>query len=57
VRIYYSTQISSAPPNFVVFTNYPEAIPESYCRYLEASLRKKFLFTGSPLVLLFRRKK
>jgi GTP-binding protein len=29
VRIYYSTQISSAPPNFVLFTNYPEAIPEA----------------------------
>jgi len=57
VRFYYSTQISSAPPNLVVFTNYPEAIPESYCRYLEASLRKKFLFTGTPLVLLFKRKK
>ena len=57
VRLYYSTQISVAPPTIVIFCNYPEAIRDGYRRYLEVSLRKKFPFTGCPLELVFREKR
>ena len=39
-KIYYSTQILTAPPTFVLFSNHPELIHFSYIRYLENVLRK-----------------
>jgi GTP-binding protein len=51
------TQVSTAPPSFVIFTNHPEAIHFSYERYLINQLRERFGFTGVPLRLIFRERK
>jgi GTP-binding protein len=56
IKIFYSNQIKTSPPTFVLFSNYPKAIPEHYKRYLENSLRGKFSFTGTPIRLIFRNK-
>lgn len=56
VKINYCTQISTAPPTFVFFTNYPEGISESYRRYLKNYIYEKFGFIGTDIRLLFRRK-
>jgi predicted GTPase len=37
--------------------NRPDAIPESYSRYLVNGFREAWAFTGAPLNLRFRRKR
>lgn len=56
VRIKYATQTRAEPPVFVFFCNHPQGIKEPYRRYLENRLREAFEFTGSPMVLSFRKK-
>lgn len=51
VRVYYATQVQSAPPRIVLFTNQPEGLAAPYLRYLENGLRAGFDFTGTPLKL------
>ena len=57
VRLLYASQIGTAPPRFAIVSNRPEAIPESYERYLSNGFRAAWQFTGSPLTLKFRRKR
>ena len=57
VRLFYATQIGTAPPRFAVVANRPESIPESYARYLVNGFREAWAFTGAPLDLKFRRKR
>jgi GTPase len=56
INILYVNQVKTKPPTFVLFTNFPELIPEHYKRYLENSLREKYGFIGAPIRLLFRKK-
>ena len=56
INILYTNQVKTMPPTFVLFTNFPELIPEHYKRYLENSLREKYGFIGAPIRLLFRKK-
>src|SRR5437660_5310315 len=57
VRLFYATQVGTAPPRFAVIANRPEAIPESYTRYLHNGFREAWEFTGAPLTIKFRRKR
>ncbi|HXM37163.1 MAG TPA: ribosome biogenesis GTPase Der [Gemmatimonadales bacterium] len=57
VRLFYATQVGTAPPRFAVIANRPDAIPESYTRYLHNGFREAWEFTGAPLTIKFRRKK
>jgi len=57
VRLFYATQVGTAPPRFAVIANRPEAIPESYTRYLHNGFRDAWEFTGAPLTIKFRRKR
>jgi GTP-binding protein len=57
VRLFYATQLGTAPPRFAVIANRPEEIPESYARYLHNGFREAWGFTGAPLTIKFRRKK
>jgi small GTP-binding protein len=54
VRMYYCAQTDVRPPTFVLFCNQPEAIPQSYRRFLENQLRLQFPAPGSPVRLQFR---
>jgi GTP-binding protein len=54
IRIYYGTQVRTAPPTFVLFSNNPDMIHFSYLRYLENSLRQNFGFEGTPIRLIVR---
>jgi GTP-binding protein len=56
VKMNYVTQVSTAPPSFVIYTNIPEGIHFSYERYLLNQMRQAFGFEGVPVRLLFRRK-
>lgn len=55
-RLYYSTQVSTAPPTFLAFVNDPEAIHFSYERYLMNQLYEHFKLEGVPLRLYFRKR-
>ncbi len=57
VRLLYASQVGTAPPRFAVVANRPEAIPESYTRYLVNGFREAWEFTGAPVNIKFRRKK
>lgn len=54
LKIYYMTQISVAPPTFVIFCNNAELFHFSYQRYIENCLRETFGFTGTPIKLIIR---
>lgn len=56
VKIYYSTQVRTAPPTFVFFSNQPDNVHFTYLRYLENALRQNFGFEGSPIRLMVRQK-
>ena len=56
LKIYYMTQISTAPPTFVIFCNNVELFHFSYQRYIENCLRETFGFMGTPIKLIIRMK-
>jgi GTPase len=57
VRVFYCSQIGTAPPKFALIANRPEAIPESYVRYLVNGFRAAWEFTGAPVNVKLRRKR
>jgi GTP-binding protein len=57
LRVYYSSQVSVAPPTFVLFVNSVDLLHFSYERFLENTLRKSFDFSGTPIRILTREKK
>jgi GTP-binding protein len=57
VRLLYASQIGTAPPRFAIVSNRPEAVPESYTRYLVNGFREAWAFTGAPLDIKLRRKR
>jgi GTP-binding protein len=57
VRIYYGSQVSTEPPEFVLFANRPREIPDSYLRYLSNGFRQAWGFEGSPLRLRPRQRR
>lgn len=56
LKFYYATQISSGPPTFVCFVNYPEAIHFSYKRYLINQIRNEAGFDKTPIRIIFRQR-
>ena len=53
-RIYYLTQVHSAPPLFVAMCSSPKAFPESYRRFLQNRLQQAFDMSMVPVRLRFR---
>lgn len=51
IKIYYATQIQSAPPEIVLVMNKPKSLHFSYKRYLVNYLRRTFDFRGSPILI------
>ncbi|MBQ8818422.1 MAG: ribosome biogenesis GTPase Der [Clostridia bacterium] len=54
LKIYYMTQVSVAPPTFVLFCNSIELFHFSYQRYIENCLRQTFGFSGTPIKLIVK---
>ncbi|WP_105956076.1 ribosome biogenesis GTPase Der [Apilactobacillus quenuiae] len=57
LRIYYATQIRTAPPTIVIFVNDEELMHFSYERYLDNQIRTHFDFSGTPIKLITRKRK
>jgi GTPase len=56
VKLLYASQVGTAPPVFAIVCSRPDAIPESYERYLINGFRRAWSFEGSPLRLKFKRR-
>ena len=54
VRIYYATQVETAPPTIVLSTSAPKSLSEGYKRYLIGALRKTTPFREVPIRLYVR---
>jgi GTP-binding protein len=54
LKFYYAAQISTAPPHFVIVTNYPRSVHFSYKRYLINQIREQCGFEGTPIRLSFK---
>ena len=57
IRLRYITQPNARPPTFIIFCSRPEALPESYKRYLVNSLRDAFGLGAVPIRLHLRKPK
>lgn len=53
-RFFYGTQVGQKPPEMVFFVKDPSKVPDSYVRYLEAEIRRRFGFRGVPITMEFR---
>jgi GTP-binding protein len=56
VKFYYATQVRTAPPTLLVFSNVAREIQEGYKRYMINRFREDLGFTDVPLRLIFRSK-
>ncbi len=54
VKLRYGTQVSVAPPTFVIFSNLPKEIPPHYIRYVQNSFRDRWGFVGTPVRIRFK---
>lgn len=57
LRIYYMTQVSTQPPKFILFVNYPDLMLDSYKKYLVNQFREAYQFTGVPVEFFLKGKK
>ncbi len=55
-RFSYITQTTIKPPTFVIWVNNLNYLHFSYQRYLENEIRKAFLFKGTPLNIIYKKK-
>jgi len=56
IKFLYATQISTKPPTFVCFVNYPDAVHFSYKRYLINQIREKAKLDKTPIRIIFRKR-
>ncbi|EFQ56331.1 ribosome biogenesis GTPase Der [Streptococcus downei] len=57
LKIFYATQVAVKPPTFVIFVNEEELMHFSYLRFLENQIREAFVFEGTPIHLIARKRK
>jgi GTP-binding protein len=54
LRLKYMTQVKARPPGFMISCTRPDALPESYIRYLTNGLRNDFNLPGVPIRIHFK---
>ncbi|HFQ82013.1 MAG TPA: ribosome biogenesis GTPase Der [Desulfobacterales bacterium] len=57
LKLYYTTQVSTKPPTFVVYANYPKAVHFSYFRYLVNQYRTGLGLDKTSLKIILRERK
>jgi len=55
LNLMYVTQVSTAPPRLLFFSNLERDIPVHYVRFLENRFRAALNLSGTPLRMMFRR--
>ena len=54
LNIMYSTQVSAAPPHFILFVNDEKLMKKNYLKYLENYIRRSFELDGTPIKITCR---
>ncbi|HUH49438.1 MAG TPA: ribosome biogenesis GTPase Der [Mycoplana sp.] len=54
LKLKYMTQVKARPPGFMISCTRPEALPDSYVRYLTNGLRNDFDLPGVPIRIHFK---
>lgn len=54
LKLKYMTQAKTRPPGFVISCTRPDAVPESYQRYMVNALREDFEMPGVPIRVMLR---
>jgi GTP-binding protein len=57
IKLLYGSQIGEAPPTFAIVASRPDAIPETYRRFIVNGLRQRFGFLGTPIRVRFTRRR
>lgn len=56
VRLFYGSQVATAPPLFVLWSNRPRDLAEHYTRYLMSGFREAWGFEGSPIRIKLKKR-
>ena len=56
LKIYYMSQVATAPPKFLLSINDRELVHFSYMRYLENQIRQNYSLVGVPFSFVFKQK-
>ena len=56
LKFYYTVQVSVAPPTFVCFVNFPDAVHFSYRRFLLNQIREGAGLDKTPIRIVFRKR-
>ena len=56
VKLFYATQVATRPPTFIITSNAPNYIRESYHRFMMSQFRHFFGFEGTPIRIFWRDK-
>jgi GTP-binding protein len=56
LKLYYTTQVATKPPTFLLFANYPDFIPSQYKRFLANQFREQLGLKQTPVRILFRKR-
>lgn len=54
-KIYYTTQIETAPPVFLMSVNEPKFFARNYLRFINNQLRKEYGFTGNRIFVKMKK--
>lgn len=54
IKFYYATQVSTKPPTFIIFVNYPKGVHFSYYRFLVNSFREGLGLDKAPLRVVLK---
>ncbi|MGB3811827.1 MAG: ribosome biogenesis GTPase Der [Shinella sp.] len=54
LKLKYMTQVKARPPGFMISCTRPDALPDSYVRFLTNGLRNDFNLPGVPIRIHFR---
>ena len=54
IRFKYITQIKTNPISFVIFTNKPQSVSDSYKKYILNNIREEFSLNGVPIRVIYK---
>lgn len=56
LKVFYTTQVKTQPPTFVLFINNEDLLKDNFSKYLENKLRESFGFKGTPIKISSKEK-
>ncbi len=56
IKLFFATQIDTAPPRFLLFFNYPKEVHFSHLRHLKNAIREEFGFLGTDIKFSTRKR-